>query len=335
VSKREAKPRVKKLNVDSLESRHLLSGFSQALFQSSTLRVSVQIVERAITPSNEPASTTFATSPTITLSASQLNNDDDSEEDKSSPDNPISSQSTSGSERPVVGRLDRAVRDDKDDATSPTPSSISSISSSQSMPGRPLSPELTTLTQSRTEAGKTSSAGTTNLSQPADHHLTLASGTTSYATQGTLTEATASSAKIEPLAKGESLEHPLLESPVGKTCDVRPDLLETVEEVAVPASSGLLSDFLPIEGTSIEAALDRFFEHFEELSEVPSWIADPITSIPEPVIWAVTGVAIEIGRRMVKRRDDRRIDACLRVTPGPLSGSGLAGWPGSWSSRIS
>ncbi len=75
-----------------------------------------------------------------------------------------------------------------------------------------------------------------------------------------------------------------------------------------PSSSGLLTDFLPFERRSLEAAIDRFLDQFESLgADLTDW-RSPTELLPMLTAVAVTAVASEVLRRRRQRDEANAAD---------------------------
>ncbi|MDR3638010.1 MAG: hypothetical protein P4L84_29665 [Isosphaeraceae bacterium] len=103
-----------------------------------------------------------------------------------------------------------------------------------------------------------------------------------------------------------------------------------------PQGLGLIAELLPYDGDTVTAAIDRFFEQFEDPSADRAEDFEPAALYPPPGAVLIAVAAVEIARRHFKRRNEE--DAA--TPPRRRNVEGLRfdesfGSSGPWSSRLS
>jgi hypothetical protein len=106
------------------------------------------------------------------------------------------------------------------------------------------------------------------------------------------------------------------------------------EELPMPHAAGLITNVIPFNRTSLEQAVDQFFDRLEDLGMGQLVDQGPTRMIPLSLAVLTAVTAVELARRRLRPRTGewkatRRQD--------PLRSEELRGFPelpGSWSSRL-
>jgi hypothetical protein len=107
-------------------------------------------------------------------------------------------------------------------------------------------------------------------------------------------------------------------------------------EAPAPQGVGLVAEVLPFDGNAVAAAIDRFFDRFDEPGDDPADSREPAALYPPPGVVLVAAVGLELARRRWQRKRDE--GSAERPRRGDLNGLGcdeLFRSSGPWSSRLS
>jgi len=105
------------------------------------------------------------------------------------------------------------------------------------------------------------------------------------------------------------------------------------DEVAPPQGAGPLTDVLPFERAPLEEAIDRFFDHIEDLAAAPLGWHDPTMTIPPALALPVAAMVLEMARRWLRRASGDAPEG--RDSDGAPGFPAFPELPGPWSMRPS
>lgn len=117
---------------------------------------------------------------------------------------------------------------------------------------------------------------------------------------------------------------------------VQPGNGDATSSAPEPQGLGLIAEVLPFDGNTVAAAIDRFFDRFEDPSADQPERYEPAGLTPPPGAVLIAVVAAEVARRHIKRRRDD--EAAARPRRGNVEGLRFEesfGSSGPWSSRLS
>ncbi len=104
-------------------------------------------------------------------------------------------------------------------------------------------------------------------------------------------------------------------------------------EVPPLRGAGLIAELLPFDRASLEAAVDRFFDRFEDFDMERLGWEDPATMIPPSVALMLAATALEVARRRLRRTSRGGGSVRGRLPEERLSLLGFPELPGPWSTR--
>jgi hypothetical protein len=102
----------------------------------------------------------------------------------------------------------------------------------------------------------------------------------------------------------------------------------------LPQAAGLIAEAMPFDRSSLENAVDQFFDQLEDLGVGQLVEAGPVRVLPIALTVIGTVAVAEAARRRLRGKTRGAYDARRRDPLGSEDLMGFPELPGSWSTRL-